>query len=190
MRRCTVTTADGGRCQDEHKARGLCLRHYAQSDRRRRKADATKDDWDWRAGVPDHQPPAAPGSDFTETARCDAESVAAASPPGRSPGYAPPDDPSTPPPNVTEGDGGPVSRSVAAVIARIPADKRQDPTPVLARALARLMDENPTSATSRELRAVMKEVTAMAAVQEVSALGRIRDELAARRAARASEASA
>jgi hypothetical protein len=179
---CTIPT-----CAAEHKAHGLCMRHYGQSNRRRIKAGATPAAWDWTAHVseqtahPSKQPstPRQPRRtrNFTAAPDMSREGPPGGSPPDDAQGYA-------------ASSGGPVARSVAAVIARIPEDKREDPSPVLARALADLMDVAPAPSTARELRAVMKEVTAMAQVQEVSALGRIRDDLAARRAARESAASA
>lgn len=194
MDRCTLDW-----CQDEHKARGLCRRHYAQSDRRRRTADIDHDHWDWPAHVSTQpanrstQPTRGqqpPDPNFTDAPQMSRENLPGGSPPGGAQGYGSAADPSPAPPECTEGDAGPVARSVTAVIAKIPADKRGDPVPVLARALAQLMDVAPAPSTARELRAVMKEVTAMAKAQEVSAVASIRDELAARRAARESAASA
>lgn len=99
---------------------------------------------------------------------------------------------SPPEPNRELRPAGVVQSNAAAVeqvIERVPEGLRDGWLPVLARSLAVSMDEKPSASTAGELRSVMKEVTALAGTQEVSALAKIRDDLAARRVARGAKAA-
>lgn len=122
MRNCTITHPDGRTCDGDHKAHGLCLRHYAQS-RRRWTTAGQPDHWDW----PDHVTPPDRDPNFTGTPQTPRESLHQGSPPADSPG-------------VTAGDAvsagvtpaGSNRQAVQAVVELVPARLRGDYRVVLA----------------------------------------------------------